>query len=289
MRDMRSGGEPGDDASGIVENASLDHSGTVFVGPETVLEHPRSSKNFLDTLEIFASSVLTPLDGLGSALGRLGLSVAPYAAGGRHIAYRGAQAMPGGADDDLRPSSSIGSFDGVLKRLGSFQRALGEGRGAFAQTGESQIRPGAWMSAIRDMRDLYRREADHAEVGLSHAQLMRIGGEPDMATPQRSIGSVAPSGIMATRAGAMARRSSTPDHAEAGSIAFGSVHHGAGNEHSSAADKISDTRKRAVASAAAFDNGFEAYLIRQARLPPAGMTAFDPRLTPAWAGVKLPG
>jgi len=87
----------------------------------------------------------------------------------------------------------------------------------------------------------------------------------------------------------MTRRSSTPAHAEAGSIAFGSVHHGAGNEHSSAADKISDTRKRAIASAAAFDKGFETYLMRQARLPPAGMTAFDPRLTPAWAGVKLPG
>ena len=29
-------------------------------------------------------------------------------------------------------------------------------------------------------------------------------------------------------------------------------------------------------------------LNRQARLPPAGATGFDPRLSPAWAGVKLP-
>lgn len=30
------------------------------------------------------------------------------------------------------------------------------------------------------------------------------------------------------------------------------------------------------------------YFNRQARLPPSGATAFDPRLTPAWAGLKLP-
>jgi hypothetical protein len=30
------------------------------------------------------------------------------------------------------------------------------------------------------------------------------------------------------------------------------------------------------------------YFTRQARLPPAGGAAFDPRLTPAWAGVKIP-
>ena len=32
-----------------------------------------------------------------------------------------------------------------------------------------------------------------------------------------------------------------------------------------------------------------AYFFRQSRLPPAGGTGFDPRLTPAWAGVKIPG
>ena len=30
------------------------------------------------------------------------------------------------------------------------------------------------------------------------------------------------------------------------------------------------------------------YFAHQARLPPAGAVAFDPRLTPAWAGLKLP-
>jgi hypothetical protein len=33
---------------------------------------------------------------------------------------------------------------------------------------------------------------------------------------------------------------------------------------------------------------FEDDMARQARLPPAGGAAFDPRLTPSWAGVKLP-
>ncbi len=32
-----------------------------------------------------------------------------------------------------------------------------------------------------------------------------------------------------------------------------------------------------------------ALLDREARLPPSGATGFDPRLTPAWAGQKLPG
>jgi hypothetical protein len=31
------------------------------------------------------------------------------------------------------------------------------------------------------------------------------------------------------------------------------------------------------------------YLARQARLPPSGMTGFDPRLSPAWAGLQIPG
>jgi len=36
------------------------------------------------------------------------------------------------------------------------------------------------------------------------------------------------------------------------------------------------------------DHAIQDFFMRQARLPPAGGTAFDPRLTPAWAGVKLP-
>ena len=31
------------------------------------------------------------------------------------------------------------------------------------------------------------------------------------------------------------------------------------------------------------------FFFQQSRLPPSGATAFDPRLTPEWAGVKLPG
>ncbi len=37
-----------------------------------------------------------------------------------------------------------------------------------------------------------------------------------------------------------------------------------------------------------FDRAIQDFFMRQARLPPAGGMAFDPRLTPAWAGVKLP-
>lgn len=31
------------------------------------------------------------------------------------------------------------------------------------------------------------------------------------------------------------------------------------------------------------------YFFRQSRLPPSGGTGFDPRLTPLWAGIKIPG
>jgi hypothetical protein len=37
-----------------------------------------------------------------------------------------------------------------------------------------------------------------------------------------------------------------------------------------------------------FGGLLEDYLNRQARLPPRGATGFDPRLSPAWAGLKLP-
>lgn len=32
----------------------------------------------------------------------------------------------------------------------------------------------------------------------------------------------------------------------------------------------------------------ETYFANQARLPPAEMTGFDPRLSPAWAGLQIP-
>jgi len=48
---------------------------------------------------------------------------------------------------------------------------------------------------------------------------------------------------------------------------------------------------RPAAGAAGEDlaQALRAYFFRQSRLPPAGGTGFDPRLTPAWAGVKIPG
>ncbi len=39
----------------------------------------------------------------------------------------------------------------------------------------------------------------------------------------------------------------------------------------------------------ALEQALNDYFSRQSRLPPSGTTAFDPRLTPAWAGLKLPG
>lgn len=38
----------------------------------------------------------------------------------------------------------------------------------------------------------------------------------------------------------------------------------------------------------AFADALDDYFFRQSRLAPSGGVAFDPRLSPAWAGVKLP-
>lgn len=42
------------------------------------------------------------------------------------------------------------------------------------------------------------------------------------------------------------------------------------------------------ASPFATKQALDDYFFRQTRLPPIGATAFDQRLTPAWAGLKLP-
>jgi hypothetical protein len=38
-----------------------------------------------------------------------------------------------------------------------------------------------------------------------------------------------------------------------------------------------------------FGDALEEYFFRQSRLAPSGGAAFDPRLSPLWAGLKLPG
>lgn len=43
------------------------------------------------------------------------------------------------------------------------------------------------------------------------------------------------------------------------------------------------------AEASALDRSIGAYFMRQARLPPNGGSGFDPRVTPAWPGVKITG
>lgn len=47
---------------------------------------------------------------------------------------------------------------------------------------------------------------------------------------------------------------------------------------------VQDPRKRMADISRAMGD----YFMHQARLPPSGAMAFDPRLTPAWAGLKLP-
>lgn len=47
---------------------------------------------------------------------------------------------------------------------------------------------------------------------------------------------------------------------------------------------VQDPHKRVADMSRAIND----YFVHQARLPPSGAMAFDPRLTPAWAGLKLP-
>ena len=50
------------------------------------------------------------------------------------------------------------------------------------------------------------------------------------------------------------------------------------------ASVVQDPRRRVADMSRAIND----YFVHQARLPPSGAMAFDPRLTPAWAGLKLP-
>ena len=66
----------------------------------------------------------------------------------------------------------------------------------------------------------------------------------------------------------------------------------AANPHpldNAAALTTAPTLREHEAPRADFEQALEGYFFRQSRLPPTGTTAFDPRLTPVWAGLKLPG
>jgi len=57
----------------------------------------------------------------------------------------------------------------------------------------------------------------------------------------------------------------------------------AGAEPPAAARDSAAARQRDVARA------LESYFERQARLPPSSGAGFDPMLSPAWAGLQIPG
>lgn len=61
-----------------------------------------------------------------------------------------------------------------------------------------------------------------------------------------------------------------------------------------AADRISARRPysrdvRRDGKVPDFDNSLDNYFVRLMRLPPSGMTGHDPRLSPTWAGLQIPG
>lgn len=62
----------------------------------------------------------------------------------------------------------------------------------------------------------------------------------------------------------------------------------AGADEAEARFLPSGSWRDSVSEPADLRSALEDYFTRQARLPPAGGAAFDPRLTPAWAGVKIP-
>lgn len=51
---------------------------------------------------------------------------------------------------------------------------------------------------------------------------------------------------------------------------------------------VSDVESRSEISDQSISQALNEFFMHQARLPPSGGSAFDPRLTPVWAGVKLP-
>lgn len=153
------------------------------------------------------------------------------------------------------------------------------------QTRGERVRRGAGALSLQT-----RRGPDLAANGGESFRRARLGTPPRLAPvrrPRESQASVsaltpalsAPSNFAVTR--------------PLRPVAQGAAPAPANRENTNSAATVLPEAGNGVAdgqlSAMRLDRAIDDYLARQSRLPPSGMTGFDPRLSPAWAGLQIPG
>ncbi|WP_284258302.1 hypothetical protein [Acidocella aquatica] len=107
-----------------------------------------------------------------------------------------------------------------------------------------------------------------------------IGGAPGRFVPSLNQEN------MQVRAASHVRTSSQAE--VPGRSLSGRMRREAGSSDIAAGYSPSGMRQDARESLVDISRAVNGYFMHQARLPPSGALAFDPRLTPAWAGLKLP-
>jgi len=136
-------------------------------------------------------------------------------------------------------------------------------------------------------------------ANVARAVLGHRAGAPSLAPKfhaARALPSIAPRGQAGAGAGMAAPRhadlppvapvpAGTPRATGAGRVPMRT----AGRDGTAGAEAPAAARDSTVARQRDVAQALEGYFERQARLPPSSGAGFDPRLSPAWAGLQIPG
>jgi hypothetical protein len=190
--------------------------------------------------------------------------------------------------DRMLQSHNLGITQAEFERIGNLPNGLGASAatlplGFYGQAGNAPV-----MNATK------------ADTAMNHA--------PQAATANSAPGpamrsSVSQSGIpsVAPRISRMARYAEPLNHVMEAGIA--SMPQGVtrvqtsktlapaqqSKAHAANEAQVADFSVSSAMQERQLERAMQDYFFQQSRRPPAGGAAFDPRLTPAWAGIKLPG
>jgi len=237
--------------------------------------------------------MLSPLDDMARKIGRTGLSVAPV--GVRNLDPR---KLP---KESPQGGSDAGGFYAVHGHVAPARGSNYSTSRGWASEEAAQVRRSVQLertsglafnaSAAADQSPELKSIRCVSDVAdeLGHAQLLAIGGHRYTARQESTVGSIAPIGRVAGRRGTVPNQMSMPARLEARAVEFGSKTKNNLDEAAATVEQdITQAPAFATAEVSRFGPAIEAFFLRQARLPPSGATGFDPKITPLWAGLKLP-
>jgi hypothetical protein len=253
--------------------------------------YPRTF-NVTKNLTDFAKSLNSPLDDLAKNMGQTGVSVAPKSPKAQAENSTPTPRAQGGAGVTV-PASRVAappSVSSILKPT----RPAGHGLNVVAPSTPFYEETGASFDGRAPVHPLSAEMLpaglDGGMASIPHEQLRAMGSQNYMPPSGSGIGSIAPVGLVAGSRAAMPSQLSVSQHVDDGKFEarkggsktvlgniVSDVEHGVRHVSDFVETELSD-----------FEHALDNYFSRQARLPPSGVTSFDPRLTPAWAGVKLP-